>query len=283
MFDPATMVAAAFGNHLAETYLQAFPEQKPQYAVFLNKTAHETLQVIGASDAPYHDAEHTMIVTLVGQQIIQGQQKTSRVLPEDWVHYIAALLIHDIGYRRGVCEGDTSNEVIVNDAGERIFPPRGATDASLAPYHVDRGKIYARQRFAGSGIVDPERIAAAIEYTRFPVPDDPAYADLNTEPALVRAADLIGQIADPHYLDKLSALYREFVETDFAAKLGYSSPMDLVEHVPNFFQHKVQPLIGPALEHLRQTADGKEVIAQLERRVSQASRRDIALRPYPGT
>ena len=283
MFNPAAMVTAAFGDHLAETYLHAFPEQKPQYADFLNKTAHETLQVIGASDAPYHDAEHTMMVTLVGQQIIQGQQKTGRVLPEDWVHYIAALLIHDIGYRRGVCEGDTPTEVVINDTGEWVCPPRGATDAFLAPYHVDRGKIYARQRFAGSETVDPERIAAAIEYTRFPVPDDPAYTCLNTEPALVRAADLIGQIADPHYLGKLSALYREFVETGFAAKLGYSSPMDMVEHVPDFFQHKVQPLIGPALEHLRQTADGKEVIAQLESRVSQASQPDRKRGPFLGS
>ncbi|SLN71741.1 hypothetical protein ROA7450_03955 [Roseovarius albus] len=282
MFDPATVLAAVFGDHLAETYMQAFPDQKTQYADFLNCTARKTLEHISTSDAPYHNSEHTMMVTLVGQQIIMGQHKTSTVHPEDWLHYIVALLIHDIGFTRGACDGDTSNEVVINDTGERVFPPRGATDAYLAPYHVDRGKIYARHRFAGSDLIDPERIAQAIEYTRFPVPDDPAFACLESEPALVRAADLIGQIADPYYFRKISGLYQEFVETGFASKLGYSSPMDLLEQFPKFFHQQVEPLIGPALEHLGKTPDGKELIKQLYSRVSQVSCRENTLGPFSG-
>ncbi len=282
MFNPAAVLAAAFGDHLAETYLQVFPEQKTQYADFLNRTARETLEHISTSDAPYHNSEHTMMVTLVGQQIIQGKHKTSRVQPQDWLHYILALLIHDIGFTRGVCDGDTSNEVVINDAGERVCPPRGATDAYLAPYHVDRAKIHARHRFAGCEFLDPERIAQAIEYTRFPVPDDPAYTCYATEPALVRAADLIGQIADPYYLCKISGLYNEFLETGFARELGFNSPMDLVEQFPNFFHQQVEPLIGPALEHLKQTSDGKELIAELYSRVSEVSRGENTLGPFSG-
>lgn len=282
MFNPAAALAAVFGDHLAETYLQAFPKQKTQYADFLNRMARETLEQIGTSDAPYHNSEHTMMVTLVGQQIIQGRHKTSTVRPEDWLHFILALLIHDIGFTRGVCDGDTSNEVIINEAGERVCPPRGATDAYLAPYHVDRAKIYARHRFAGCDLIDPERIAQAIEYTRFPVPDDPAYACFESEPALVRAADLIGQIADPYYLRKISGLYHEFLETGFASKLGFSSPMDLVEQFPSFFHQQVEPLIGPALEHLGQTPDGKELVIQLYSRVSQISRGENTLGPFSG-
>lgn len=282
MFNPAAVLSAAFGDHLAETYLQVFPDQKAQYADFLNQVAREALEHIGRSDAPYHNSEHTMMVTLVGQQIIQGKHKTNAVQPEDWMHYIVALLLHDIGFARGVCEGDTSNEVVINDAGERVCPPRGATDASLAPYHVDRGKIYARHRFAGSDFIDPERIAQAIEYTRFPVPDGPAYASVESEPALVRAADLIGQIADPYYLRKVSGLYNEFLETGFAETLGCQSPMDLVELFPSFFHEQVEPLIGPTLEHLGQTLDGKEVIAELYNRVSEASGRDNKLGPFAG-
>ncbi|MEO1188849.1 MAG: metal-dependent phosphohydrolase [Pseudomonadota bacterium] len=282
MFNPAAVLAAAFGDHLAETYLRAFPEQKPQYADFLNDVARESLNHIGTSNAPYHNAEHTMMVTLVGQQIILGQQKTSRVRPEDWVHYIVALLLHDIGFTRGVCDGDTSNEIVINDAAERVCPPRGATDAYLAPYHVDRGMRYARHRFAGSDVIDAERIAQAIDFTRFPVPDDPAYACVESEPALVRAADLIGQISDPFYLCKLNALYNEFVETGFADKLGYGSAMDLVEQFPSFFHEQVEPLIGPALDHLRQTSDGKEVISRLDGRVSEVSCVENKLGPFSG-
>ena len=282
MFNPAEVLAAAFGDHLAEVYLYAFPDQKSHYADVLNRTAREILEHLSSSDAAYHNSEHTMMVTLVGQQIIKGKHITSTVQPEDWLHYILALLVHDIGFRRGVCDGDKSNEVIVNDAGDRVCPPRGATDASLAPYHVDRSKIYARQHFAGCDFIDTERIAQAIEYTRFPVPDEPAYACVDTEPALVRAADLIGQIADPYYISKISALYREFLETGFAQKLEYNSSMDLVEQFPSFFSQQVEPLISPALEHLKQTPDGKELIAQLYSRVSQVSCRENTTGPFCG-
>ena len=63
-------------------------------------------------------------------------------------------------------------------------------------------------------------IASNIENTRFPVPhaDDPkAMADF---PGLVRAADLIGQLADPNYLRKLPNLFYEFEETGEANSAG---------------------------------------------------------------
>jgi hypothetical protein len=51
----------------------------------------------------------------------------------------------------------------------------------------------------------------------------------------VRAADLIGQLADPHYLRKLPALFYEFLETGTAARLGYNTPGDLRDGYPAFF------------------------------------------------
>ncbi len=283
MFNPAAVLAAGFCDHLAAVYLQVFPDQKTQYADFISQTAREILDHLGKTDAAYHNAEHTMMVTLVGQQILLGRHKAGPMQPKDWLHYILALLIHDIGFTRGVCEGDAPGEVVINTAGERVCPPRGATDAWLAPYHVDRGKIYARQRFADSDLIDAERIARAIEHTRFPVPDGTAHACCESEPALVRAADLIGQMADPHYLRKISGLYHEFQETGFAQTIGYTSPMDLVEQFPSFFHQQVEPLIGPALEHLRQTSDGKEIVAQLYNQVSQVSRGENTLGPFAGS
>ncbi|MGA9253273.1 MAG: hypothetical protein WBV71_12605 [Roseobacter sp.] len=282
MFNPTAVIAAEFGDHLAETYLQYFSGRKPEYAAFISGSARMLLERLGNSDALYHNAEHTMMVTLVGQQIIRGQLVTRAVQPEDWLHFIVALLVHDIGYSRDVCEGDTDSEVVVNRAGDKICPPRGASDAFLAPYHVDRGKIYARQRFAASSLIDEERIAAAIEYTRFPVPDEPAYSDTTSEAALVRAADLIGQIADPFYHRKIGGLYSEFVETGFAEKLGYETPMDLMEQFPQFFWQQVQPLIGAALMHLEQTMEGKQWVAQLYNHVFQVSHRASCLGPFPG-
>ena len=282
MFNPTASVAASFGDHIAETYLQYFSGRKAENASYLNGCARMVLERLGNSDALFHNAEHTMMVTLVGQQIIRGRLLTGAIEPEDWVHFMISLLVHDVGYARGICKGDTEDEVVINAAGDRICPPRGASDAFLGPYHVDRGMIYVRHRFAESQLIDEERIARAIDYTRFPVPDGEAYACTRSEPALVRAADLIGQIADQFYHRKINSLFHEFVETGFAQKLGYETPMDLMEQFPNFFWSQVQPLIGPALKHLEQTMEGKQWVAQLYNHVFQVSQRASCLGPFPG-
>src|SRR5262249_52087520 len=75
---------------------------------------------------------------------------------------------HDIGYVRGVCPGDTSDRFVIDVAGNTIMPPRGASDAFLMPYHVERSKIMVRDRFGPVSLIDEERIARAIELTRFP-------------------------------------------------------------------------------------------------------------------
>jgi hypothetical protein len=282
MFNPTSVVSAAFGDYLAEVYSQYFSGRKQQYASFLGGAARLVLERLGNSDAPYHNAEHTMMVTLVGQQIMRGRLMSEALQPEDWIHYIIALLVHDVGYVRGACKGDCGNSVVINAKGETVTPPRGATDAFLAPYHIARGVIYARERFAGSELIDEERIARSIEYTRFPVPNDPAYADTGSEPALVRAADLIGQMGDPFYHRKIGGLYQEFVETGLAKQLGYSSSMDLVEQYPEFFWQNVQPYIDPALRYLEQTVDGKQWVAQLYNHIFQVEHRKSALGPFPG-
>ncbi len=282
MFNPTATVAAEFGEYLARTYLEYFSGRKEEYAAYIKGGARMVLERLGNSDALYHNAEHTMMVTLVGQQIIRGQLVTRALHPDDWLHFIIALLIHDIGYSRQVLDGDTETEVVINAAGDKITPPRGASDAFLAPYHVERGKMYARQRFGPSQIVDEERIAEAVDFTAFPVPNDPKYAITDSEPALVRAADLIGQMADPFYHRKINGLYHEFVETGMAEKLGYATPMDLMEQFPNFFWSQVNPLIGPALRHLEQTMEGKQWVAQLYNHVFQVSHRTSCLGPFPG-
>ena len=101
--------------------------------------------------------------------------------------------------------------------------------------------------------LDAERIARAIELTRFPVPEGDDYSETGSEPALVRAADLIGQLGDPNHARKLNALYWEFVEIGMAAQLGYQSPADLAEQYP-----QVLLVQGRALSHHRARASGTD-------------------------
>ncbi|WP_300033440.1 hypothetical protein [uncultured Roseobacter sp.] len=282
MFNPTAELASSFATHLSETFLDYFSGRQPEYAAFIGGCARMVLERLGNSDALYHNAEHTIMVTLVGQQILRGRLVTESVQAEDWLHYVVALLLHDIGYLRDIVDGDQENLVVINDQGDTVKPPRGASDAFLAPYHVERGMMYVRQRFRGTDLIDEERIAAAIDYTRFPVPEDPHYQCTASEPALLRSADLIGQMADPFYHRKIGALYQEFSETGMNEELGYESAVDLMEQFPDFFWSRVQPLIGPALGHLEQTMEGKQWVAQLYNHIFQVDHRTSMLGPFTG-
>lgn len=282
MFNPTNMMAESFGEHIATMYSRYFEGRRPEYASYLRGASMLILERIGNSDALYHNAEHTMMVTLVGQEIIRGRLVSEALLPEDWLHYIFALLLHDVGYVRGIVPGDGEGSVVIDAEGNRFTPPRGSSDAVLAPYHVDRAMLYVRDRFRDSSFIDAERLASAIEYTRFPVPNDARFQQDTGEGALVRAADLIGQLGDPFYHRKINALYYEFEETGVAKQLGYETPSDVLEKYPDFFWEMVHPYIGPALSYLEQTVEGKQWIAQLYNHVFQVHHRSNDIGPFPG-
>ncbi|MEM7530019.1 MAG: metal-dependent phosphohydrolase [Pseudomonadota bacterium] len=282
MFNPKTVLAQSFGDHLAELYLDYFAGTRPDFAPLISAVARLALERIGASDALYHNAEHTMMVTLVGQQIVRGRLMTEGVSPEDWLHYTVALLLHDVGYVHGACSGDTERTAVIDEEGNSITPPRGASDAYLAPWHVIRGQIFVRERFTKHVALDADRLATAIGFTRFPVPEDSNFAVTDGEPALVRAADLIGQLGDPLYHRKTTALFHEFCETGHAEELGYTSPADMLERYPEFFWSKIAPYIGTASRHLEQTMEGKQWLSSLYAQVFRAERDHTQLGPFPG-
>jgi len=130
--------------------------------------------------------------------------------------------------------------------------------------------------------LDGDRVARAIELTRFPVPEDGDHEETGTEPGLVRAADLIGQLADPRYLQKLNGLYHEFVETGTARKQGLSDPADLVDAYPKFFWTAVTPYIGDALRYLNVTSEGRQWIANLHSHVFAVEHGSVAAGPHLG-
>jgi hypothetical protein len=229
----------------------------------LDEAARLVIERIASSDALYHDCEHTALVTLCVQDILRGRRLERTVTPSDWGHTILAALNHDIGYVRGICAGDTADHFVIDVDGNMVAPPRGASDAFLTPYHIERGKIKVRERFAPVPFVDEERIAVVIELTRFPVPDDEDHAATDTDAGLVRAGDLIGQLGDPLYPRKLNALYQEFVETGVNEKLGYTNPADMADHYPHFYWSKVERYLGDALRYLDMTMEGKQWTATL--------------------
>jgi len=147
----------------------------------------------------------------------------------------------------------------------------------MAPYHVARSKLFIRERTAKTLVpLDTPEIEANIEHTRFPVPEDEQHESTDDFPGLVRAADLIGQLADINYLRKQAALFSEFRETGMSNKLKYNSVADLRANYPDFFWKTVRPYIGDALRYLRVTQEGQQWIANLYANVFAMEHRSYA-------
>ncbi|WP_375454341.1 metal-dependent phosphohydrolase [uncultured Methylobacterium sp.] len=282
MLDATKLLANALGEHLALVYRRTFGSREPGYVEVIEESARLTVERIAQSDALYHDADHTILVTLVAQDILRGRFVAQGVSPNDWLHAILAALYHDIGYVRGVCAGDSRDRFVIDRAGNTVGLPRGASDAGLTAHHVERSKIAVWERFSAHEFVDAERVARAIELTRFPVPDDGDHSETGTEAGLMRAADLIGQLGDPLYPRKLNALFHEFVEAGLNDTLGYANPADLAERYPAFFWGKVEPVIGDGVRALDLTVEGRRWVANLYAHVFAIEHDRRRMGPHPG-
>lgn len=268
IFNPTELVMEAFVARLEEAYRRNYGDMQSANTSIISWAGRMALEHFANSDALYHNMEHTIMVTMVGQEMLRGKHiREGGVSNRDWMNFIVSLLCHDIGHIRGICREDTETRFATGIEGKSIELPMGSTDAALSPYHVDRGKLFIRERFGGNPYLDAETIASNIELTRFPVPADSDHQTTNTYPGLVRAADLIGQLADPHYIRKLPALFYEFQETGVNQELNYHTPHDLYRSYPAFYWNQVSRYIQDALRYLSVTQEGKQWIANLHSHV----------------
>jgi HD domain len=273
------LAANKLGKFLSKDFRRIFGPAHDELAERLGALARSTIECLGSSDALYHNFEHTLLVTMVGRDILQGLTLSQRIEPADYGHLIVACLLHDIGYMRGILSGDTETEFVVDRSGKRVTLARGSSDAALTPYHVDRSKLFAFERLGNSPIIDAERVAEAIEFTRFPCQLDRNPSKANLESRLVQAADLIGQLGDPMYTRKANALYSEFEEIGTNRQLGYSSPADLIDKYPTFFWSGVSMHLTEGVKYLSMTFSGRQWIANLHHHILCAERTQRLMGP----
>jgi len=227
--------------------------------------------------------EHTTFVTLVGQEILRGKHiKEGNISPLDWLHCTISLLCHDIGYIKGIIKHDDPSKNLYSTGIEdkTVEIPSGSTDAGLTKYHVDRGKAFVKQRFENHPIINYQIIQQNIELTRFPVPNDEDHKDTKGFPGIVRGADLLGQMSDPRYLQKIpgkeieifkkfffvlkiifEALFYEFKETGHFEM--WKTPEDLQKGYPGFFWKGVYPYVQESIAYLKTTTNGRQYLANL--------------------
>ena len=271
MITVPRLAAEALGSFLAASMSRRFGSTNENLVEVIQSAARLALDCIGGSDALYHNVEHTMLVTLVGYDILKGRSLLKSTPASDYAHFLIACLLHEIGYVRGVLRGDGKQGYIIDASGGKVKLPRGSSDAALMPYHVDRSKLYVMDRIGGSKLVDAERISRAIEFTRYPITTGTGGED-DEECLLMRAASLIGQLGDPHYLQKTNALFYEFEEVGVNKEFGFSSPADLTDLYPRLYFDSVSVHLQAAIRYLNITTRGRQWINCLYSNVFRAER-----------
>ena len=272
MMTVPELAADALEEFLGSFMRRRFGSTQTHLVDIVPGAARLAMECIGNSDALYHNVEHTLLVTLAGCDILRGRALHTQTTAEDYAHIIIACLAHDIGYVRGLFKDDDADGFVIDSTSKKVTLPRGSSDAALMPYHVDRSKLYIMERLEGIDLLDRQRIARAIEGTRFPSNVSSESEEYDEEASIVRAADFIGQLGDPNYLRKSNALYYEFEEVGMNRQLGYGSPADIVNRYPQFYWDSVSPHIQTAIGYLNMTSSGRQWIANLYANVFRAER-----------
>ena len=132
------LAAEALGSHLAEQLNRRLGSTDVRLTKFIPHLSRLALDYIGNSDALYHNVEHTMLVTQVGNEIMAGRARLMPTSANDYAHVIAGCLFHDIGYVRGILKGDGADGYVIDFKGGKTALGRGSSDAALMPYHVEQ-------------------------------------------------------------------------------------------------------------------------------------------------
>jgi hypothetical protein len=179
----------------------------------------------------YHNYEHNIAVFAAASCLLDGCELSGLALgPELGVETLVAALLHDTGYIRE--EGDGAG-----------------SGAQYTKVHVARSAAFVRRESRALGLTSSaaERVARMILATDLAR----SWGDLSFETEAERlgaeilaAADLIGQMADRAYLEKLLFLYYEFREAGIG---GYDCAFDILKKTASFYEStkaRIDGLLG---------------------------------------
>lgn len=198
-----------------------------------------------AIKTPYHNLPHTLDVFLCAARLMHGLWISGTKLDNREIALVMfATLLHDVGY-----------------AQERKGKETG-TGAQYTPTHVARGLEFMRCYSLDHGIPDDfvRDLAPVISCSdpRLPISSISFPSDrIRLAGQILGTADLVGQMADRNYLEKLSYLFQEFEE----AHMGdFKSVHDMMRKTSIFFA-KIQVkldedfagLYHKFLQHFRET------------------------------
>ena len=176
----------------------------------------------------YHDLKHTTDCLLAMARLMHGASVQGLTFPErETALGLIAALFHDTGY--------------IQNAGD--FE---GTGAKYTLVHIDRSIAFMERYFARAGFSSRD-----LDYCRRCVQCTGLDVEIGTIPfesprhrmigCMLGTADLLGQMADRTYLERLPLLYREFQEGQVP---GFESELDLLRKTPAFWEFAQQRLAG---------------------------------------
>jgi len=178
----------------------------------------------------FHDLRHTTDVFLAMARLLHGMSITGCSIPLDMVEpTMAAALMHDTGYI------------------QRMGDDHG-TGGQYTLAHISRSADYALNYLPNAGFSDSEAIlvsnmimatSVTVEFDKLNLAGS---AEMRAGKSLF-ISDLVGQMADRIYLEKLLYLYREFME---ASMPGYNSEEELLEKTLDFYRNIWKKIIDEA-------------------------------------
>ena len=192
-----------------------------------------------ACDTLYHDLRHTLDMTLAMARLIDGHDRScapaDRLGARRAMLGILIALLHDSGYLKRSSEAQMANGAI------------------FTKIHVSRSADFIARYLPKIGFADEAAIASRlVHFTGYEMD----VADIPVTDArdrmigcMVGTADLIGQMSDRMYLEKVRHfLYEEFVWGKIAREqladgrqiVRYSSPDDLIMKTPGFYEAVVR-------------------------------------------
>lgn len=255
-------------------YISIFPEGNaaffPQVFSWIRDCFTGKYPGYQPNDAPYHDFEHTLEVTLCMARLMRGwrlSNTTPALTQKGFELGIFAILLHDTGYLKK--SGDNSG-----------------TGAKYTLIHVDRSRQFAEELMKEKGFSGDEIRSVQNMIACTGVNDDLASIPFQSE--IERLAgfalgtcDFLGQMAASDYIEKLPALYAEFAEAAAynsgkggTSRTMFASAADLIQKTPAFWEKYVHPKLENDFQAVYRFlkdphSDGRnDYIARIEQNIS---------------
>ena len=170
---------------------------------------------------PYHDLSHTLSVFICALRLAHGVHFSGTELSKEEITLIMiAALLHDIGYA----------QLLTEDQG---------SGAQFIRQHIQRGVDFSYQNLHNWHLPESwgKSLEAIIRCTDLGHSIDHIPSDLTRlrlMGKIVASADIVGQMADRTYLEKLLFLYFEFEEAHFG---DFQSMQDMLKKTRGFYNH----------------------------------------------